>query len=70
MAVGQIYKVLYHWERGGRKINQELSAYVDCADQSYNTIRSVIVTNQSQSHGGDTFVIDDVRQVGPPSVWQ
>jgi hypothetical protein len=70
MSVGQIYKVLYHWERGGKKVNHELSAYVDCADQSYNTIRNVIVTNQTQSHGGDTFVIDSVQNVGAPGVWQ
>jgi hypothetical protein len=70
LAVTNLYKVLYHWERGGRKINQEFSAYIQAAANDYNTLRNVIVTNQTQSHGSDTLVIDDVRNIGVTGVWQ
>lgn len=70
MAVSNIYKVHYHWEVGGKKVNHDLIAYVNAAANDYNTLRSVIVTNQGQSHGSATLVIDSVLNVGVPSVWQ
>jgi hypothetical protein len=70
MAVTQVYRVLYHWENKGIKVNNEQIAYVQAASSDYNTLKGVIVTNQGISHGGSTFVIDNVANIGPGNIFQ
>lgn len=70
MAVTNCYKVNWHWEAVGKKVNQEQVDYVQAAANDYNTLRNVLVTNQAKSHGGATLVIDSVLNVGPPGILQ
>lgn len=70
MAVTNCYRVLWHWEAVGKKVNQEQVDYVQAAASDYNTIKNVLVTNQGKSHGGATFVIDSVVNVGTTGISQ
>ena len=70
MATTNVYDVTYHWENGGRMVNNYQQAFVQAADNSYNTLKNVIVTNQGQTHGASTFVIDSVANVGTSNIAQ
>jgi len=70
MAVTNCYKVNWHWEVGGKKVNHDQVDYVQAAANDYNTIRNVLVSNQGKSHGGATFVVDSVLNVGITGISQ
>jgi hypothetical protein len=70
MAVTQVYRVQWHWENSGRLVNHMNMDYVQAADNAYNTLKNVIVTNQGKNHGASTFVIDSVLNVGPGNIEQ
>ncbi len=70
MATQNSYKVHYHWENNGKKVNNEQIAYVQAAANDYNTIKNVITSNQGILHGGSTFVIDSVLNVGPSNQYE
>ncbi|HXF14693.1 MAG TPA: hypothetical protein VN517_16170 [Terriglobales bacterium] len=56
------YKVIYHFEVGGRKSGVEYSDYVQATASDYNSIRTVLSNNSKLKAG--TLVIDSVNEVG------
>lgn len=57
-----IYKVLYHFEQGGKKTGLEYSDYVSAAANDYNSIKAVLNTNSRLLSGA--MVIDSIQNVG------
>ena len=66
MAQGFAYSVDYHFEAGGKICSPLCQAFVNTADQSYNSIKTAITNNPTVFQAvwpGGTLVIDSVASV-------
>lgn len=63
MAVTSIYKVLYHFEIGGKKSSPDYSDYVAVSTPDYASIQTAL-SNNGLIRGGNALKITAVRNVG------
>lgn len=54
------YKVIYHFENGGKKGSPEYSDYVQASASDNATIKAVLASN-NKTYGAQTLVIDAVQ---------
>jgi hypothetical protein len=59
VSTTNIYRVLYHFEWGGKKASQDYQDYVSAAANDYESIKAVLANN-SRVQGGSKLVIDAV----------
>lgn len=61
-AVVNTYKVLYHFEQGGKKSGPDYLDYIQASAGDYTTLKGVLSSNTKLKPG--TLVIDSVEEVG------
>ena len=59
MSTTNIYRVLYHFEWGGKKASQDYQDYISAAANDFETLKAVLSSN-SRLQGGSKLVIDAV----------
>ena len=64
MAVNNVYRVVYHFEKGGKRVSDTASDFVIAADSTYGSLNTVLANNGKTNNGVGSLAIETFTHVG------
>lgn len=64
MAANNIYRVIYHFESGGKRVSDTFQDVILASASDYNSIATVLTNNSKTNNGKGTLVISSMGHVG------
>lgn len=64
MAANNLYRVIYHFESGGKRVSDTFQDTILASASDYNTLAGVLSSNSKTNNGKGTLVISSMGHVG------
>lgn len=63
MAANNIYRIVYHFEKGGKRVSDTQTDVIIASDSTFNSINTVLSNNSKTNNGIGSLVIETIAHV-------